>query len=439
MAPHLSTQRAEEYRQRVIPEAELLAVDDHLAECEECRQRVFATVETEAVISDVHRRLVSDSSAMGSDHVSYEMLVALVDGEHVTDAEALQTHLRSCKSCVEEVNDLKKLRAELVALTTKETSRTAGPSFTEKIRALIHADRLSWRPALTAALALLFLAGAVALFFAWRASRRSQAPLQATHPAPQASQDSNTANVGPPPSPQQELTPDDNVVVTLIDGGVSVTVDVNGNIRGLAPLPAESSQAVKRALTTGRVEVPDMSELIGAKSRLLGPPNDGVAFSLISPVGVVTRNTKPTFRWQPLSGATSYTVAILDSAYNVVITSPSLTTASWTPTVHLARGSVYAWQVTAVKDGKETISPSPPASEARFKILEKAIVDELSDVEKLSGNSHLVRGTLYARAGLLQEAEKEIRALVAANPDSQRARQLLQSIRALTSQHKKPN
>jgi len=63
----------------------------------------------------------------------------------------------------------------------------------------------------------------------------------------------------------------------------------------------------------------------------------------------------------------------------------------------------------------------------------------MSKVEKLSGNSHLVRGILFAKAGLLNEAEHEIRALVAANPDSQRARQLLQSIRAVKSQYKAPD
>jgi hypothetical protein len=62
-------------------------------------------------------------------------------------------------------------------------------------------------------------------------------------------------------------------------------------------------------------------------------------------------------------------------------------------------------------------------------VLDKATVDELISVEK-TGNSHLVRGTMYARAGLLDEAEKELRALLAANPNSKIARELLQSVRA---------
>jgi hypothetical protein len=56
-------------------------------------------------------------------------------------------------------------------------------------------------------------------------------------------------------------------------------------------------------------------------------------------------------------------------------------------------------------------------------------VDELISVEKAS-NSHLVRGAMYARAGLLDDAEKELSTLVAGNPNSRIARDLLQSVRA---------
>ncbi|MGH9882254.1 MAG: tetratricopeptide repeat protein [Pyrinomonadaceae bacterium] len=46
----------------------------------------------------------------------------------------------------------------------------------------------------------------------------------------------------------------------------------------------------------------------------------------------------------------------------------------------------------------------------------------------------MTRGTLYARAGLLDDAERELRALLAANPKSPTARKLLQSVRAIRRQ-----
>ena len=122
---------------------------------------------------------------------------------------------------------------------------------------------------------------------------------------------------------------------------------------------------------------------------------------------------------------------MLDADFNTVATSPPLEGTTWTPPRALERGRVYSWQVTAVKDGKEIISPSAPAPEARFKVLEKAKADELMGVERAAAGSHLVRGTLYARAGLLDDAERELRALVAANPKSPAARKLLQSLQAI--------
>ena len=425
MAPHLSTQRVEEYLQRVLPEAELLAVDDHLAVCEECRQRVGTDIEVETVLSHFHRRLVSDVQ-IESDHLSYEQLEALVDSELKKDErDALQIHLEVCELCAEEVNELRTFRAKLLGSTTEALSRIK-PSFSERFRSVIDGQRLSFHLALTAALALLLIAASVALFLAWRASRRSQPAFQTTN-SPAASPE--TTIVAKAPSPQQESPPDgERFVITLNDAGKRVTVDVNGNVDGLGPLPDASSQAVRRALTTGKLAVPDLSDLIGVKGRLMGS-SDESSFALIDPVGTVTRNTRPALRWQPLTGATSYTVAILDDSYKVVTTSPPLTATSWTPTIALDRGRVYLWQVTSLRDGKEHISPAAPESEARFKVLDKATVDELSSVEKM-GNSHLVRGTMYARAGLLDDAEKELRALLAANPSSQIARELLQSVQA---------
>ena len=426
MSPHLSRQRAEEYRQRVLPQAELLAVDNHLATCEECRQRIGANIEIEAVLSDFHRRLVLDVDALESDHLSYEQLVKLVDDElNQNEPDALQIHMEVCESCAEQVNELRAFRSELLGSTVDETVRAVKPSFSEEFRSLIDSQRLSFRPALAGALALLLMAASVVLFLAWRASRTSQPAFHTTNSPPPSPEPTIVAKA---PSPQQEPTSEERFVVTLNDEGTRVTVDVNGNVDGLGPLPDASSQAVRRALATGKVAVPDLSELIGVKGRLMGS-SDKSAFALIDPVGTVTRNTRPTLRWQPLPGATSYTVAILDGSYNVITTSPPLTATSWTPTTALDRGRVYLWQVTSLRDGKEHISPVAPEPEARFKVLDKATVDELSSVEK-TGNSHLVRGTMYARAGLLDDAEKELRALLAANPNSQLARELLQSVRA---------
>jgi anti-sigma factor ChrR (cupin superfamily) len=431
---HISTEVLEQYGRRVMSSTDILAVDDHLAVCEDCRDRVRAPVQMKAVVSDLRASLRA-GAGLESDHLSYEQIVALVDGEiDETGRDALQSHLEICVMCTEDVGDLRVVRSELIASSVRESTSVALSTWPQKIRAFAHGIRFPLRPAVIAALAILLVSASVALFLAWRASRLAESPLRAggfesPHPPAEASAGSNTESVAEPSIPQPDVRPKDpEIVLALNDVGGRVTLDTTGNVSGLGSLPQSSMQAVKQAITTGRLDVPPLSELIGKQGTLLGT-QDGDGFSVLSPVGTITRTGQPTLRWRRLSGATSYTVSILDTDFSAVANSHSLTTTSWTPTRTLERGRVYLWQVTAVKDGREIISPTPPAPEARFKVLDKAKADELSSVERVA-DSHLARGTIYARAGLLDDAERELRALLAANPNSPTARQLLQSVRA---------
>jgi hypothetical protein len=87
--------------------------------------------------------------------------------------------------------------------------------------------------------------------------------------------------------------------------------------------------------------------------------------------------------------------------------------------------------VSARRGGEEITSPAPPAPEARFKVLGRAGLEELSAAERAGSSSHLLRGVLYARAGLLDEAEREFSALLRDNPHSPVARKLLRNVRQL--------
>ena len=449
---HLSAQSVELYRRRVMSPAELLAADDHFAACEDCRRHAGEPLQMDAVVSGLRANLRAGATVLESDHLSYEQIAALVDDEiGEAEREALGSHLEICALCAEEVNDLRVFRPEALAASGRKFAPAERPTLLEKLKAFWPTTGPAWRLSVAAALALLFVSASVALFFAWRATRPAptdvaQSPgradeVESPRPSTDASAeskpasspgDTNTETVAPSSSPRPEVPANDSqIVLALNDGAGRVTLDATGNVGGLESLPPQSRQAVKQALTTGQVEVPPgLSELIGTKGTLLGTTDQDTSFSLLSPVGTITRTERPTLRWRPLAGAISYTVAVLDPDFNAVATSPSLTGTTWTPPRALERGRLYSWQVTAVKDGKEIVSPSAPAPEARFKVLEKAKADELGEVER-GAVSHLALGILYARAGLLDDAEREMRALVAANPKSPTAQKLLQRVRAI--------
>jgi hypothetical protein len=201
-------------------------------------------------------------------------------------------------------------------------------------------------------------------------------------------------------------------------------------LAGLGNLSLSHQQAVKTALLTGQVQLPsDLSELTREADVLMGTKPEGVSFELLHPIGTIVRTVNPTFRWRALEGASSYIVNIYDTKFNKVASSPKLSATHWTITSSLQHGTVYIWQVTADKDGVQITFPVKPAPEARFKILDKNKADELERMKRTHPNSHLIMGTLYAQAGLVDEAEKEFRALHSANLRSAVVEKLLRTLR----------
>lgn len=211
-----------------------------------------------------------------------------------------------------------------------------------------------------------------------------------------------------------------------------MTLDRRGRLEGLEGATPDVRQAVSRALRSRRVEPPSalggLAE--GEGGTLMGGGGTGASFAPRSPVGKVVRGTRPAFSWSPLAGARSYTVAVVDAKFRPVTQSPALNQTSWTTDAPLARGGVYSWQVTAtLEDGAEVTAPAAPAPQARFRVLDADANDRLTRLEKAAPNSRLARGVSYAQAGLLDEAEVELKELLKENPGSQVARDLLRSLR----------
>jgi hypothetical protein len=151
---------------------------------------------------------------------------------------------------------------------------------------------------------------------------------------------------------------------------------------------------------------------------------------VLAPVAEVVSETRPNFRWQPLPGATGYSVAIFDAGLNAVQISSTLHATQWQPVQPLQRGHFYQWQVTAtMKDGTTVISPRPPSAEAKIQILEQAAADELERFRQAHPDAHLLLGILYAREGMLTEGETELAQVPSDDPRHDTAQILLESIR----------
>lgn len=433
---HISNEIFERYGARKATPAETIAVQIHITVCETCRVKLARLVSPEKAFAAVHGNFAFDDLADAPEHVPYEQLEFFVDNKlDEVDREIAESHLAVCGECTKDLADLQMYRQIAAAsLTENKTVESEKRSFWKRIFAF---DSIgSFAPVA----AILLVAVLFGLWFLLRGNRMGEI-------AQTNNQNSSLSNINPVsnslalnpspevlPSPEilplpTAITPTNETIYALNDG--QLTVDENGNINGLENLSPSAQNLIKQSLQTGKISV-TANSLGGGGGVLMsnGNADNGVPFALLTPVGKIIRENQPVLRWKPLKDAASYSVAIVDDKFRVVEQSGKLTATSWKPTKNLPRGANYSWQITAtLADGTETVSPSSPAPQARFRVIEQNLFDEINRLENSGKRSHLALGVLYAKAGLKQEARIEFEKLVRENPNSKVARQLLQSVK----------
>jgi hypothetical protein len=422
---HLSQKQVEDYSQHRLAATELLAVSDHLSECEVCRVRVEGGMNGEAAFVALHAEAFGEYGERSA-HLTPNQAAEYVDKNLSGETLRMVTdHLGSCEQCVVAVDDLRAFRNEIAPSLEREYRPASVPATTKSSRfgSFVSLFRISPVPAFGGA-ALAVLLFAVIGWLILRTPKGSE-PEIATVPVP--STQPSPSSEPPSPTPQPEPA---SVVAQLNDGQRVLTLDQEGKLSGADDLPPAYQNLVTKTLRTQRIErSSQLQGLTRPGSSLMSSDNQKGEFSVLEPVGNVLMTNQPSFRWSAMDGATGYVVEVYDEQFKLVTSSPQLTTLSWT--TPLSYGHVYSWQVKAIKDGQEITSPRPPAPQAKFRVLDQARVNELARAKRAYASSHLTMALLYADAGLLKEAEQELRLVRRANPNSDLARTLLRQIQAL--------
>ena len=459
MNAHLHPNQIEGFYDRRLETAEMIADWEHLDTCDDCH-RLFRDVFRERRQGAPVTLNLSPAYWFRDEHFDYETMAGYadetLDGEM---REVAELHLRMCGNCRRELQSLIAFRRA----TESELNLRYGPNEMIKNRAwlsfLREWPRVSWKPVYTfAALILIGLAitTSVSIFKPAQDKNSGGEILTGITASPSAS-------VSPSPAVKEkniaqsltnELTPKSNSIpprpkrrntsrahsslsetlLALNDGGRQVIVDRHGQLTGLDDVPPEMRQSVREMLLTGEVKLPDfLSEFNGARSALRGT-GDNTAFKLLSPVGVVIADDRPTFQWEPLEGATAYRVEISDSPSRDPIRGDPLpaTATQWTPSGALPRGNFYSWIVIATVDGKEVVSPDASLPEAKFKVLDDEKAKELNLLKR--AGSHLALGVFFAREGMIAEAEKELQTLSDRNPELPELQKMIRSLRSIRVQ-----
>jgi hypothetical protein len=219
--------------------------------------------------------------------------------------------------------------------------------------------------------------------------------------------------------------------LVIVDAGRRLELDGQGRLQSTDLDPALRT-LVESALRSQRVEVAaDIKNLVDKKGLLLGGPGAISDPALMQPLGTVVESDRPIFRWTAEPEAVSYELGIYDAEFEPVMQSGRLTGTEWRPSKPLRRGAMYSWEVTAHRSTGPITIPPPPQPQARFRVLSSHAFAELQRTRAHYGDSLLVMGTLYARNGLLDDAERAWNELARDNPDSAAIRELLAHLRAM--------
>ncbi|HLK20357.1 MAG TPA: hypothetical protein VKT81_15485 [Bryobacteraceae bacterium] len=146
-------------------------------------------------------------------------------------------------------------------------------------------------------------------------------------------------------------------------------------------------------LESGRMPLP---EFVKDFSR---PPDD----EFVSPVATAVLDGRPTFRWKPVDGGSQrIRVSRLDSS--LVAESGEVSGKEWTPETDLAPGITYQWQIVTPRG---TI-PQTSANAPRFRVVDAATSARLRDLAEKRGGVHLLLAIEYGKAGLVEDAKREL-------------------------------
>jgi anti-sigma factor RsiW len=424
MNGHLSAENIELYRRREIDSARQRETETHLASCESCLKRVIDAGHTNLAFNSLNEALLPHKDEAPFHLSKAQLRNYLEGGLDGADGLIFNSHLEECERC----------QAEIKALTTEpvpETPVSHKPSPAPKrIEPRRHWPSLAW---LTPARAVAAIAIVGLIAFALIQWRRQQSPTGPARAESQTNQDElqphaagSDQATGTTPEPAQGADPPSLVV--LKDNNREIKLAYDGTLSGLEGVDETTQRAIRAALKGVDLAKPDaLTGLSAPKIELLGTP-EGESFQLISPLGKVVVEQRPRLRWRPVAKANSYVVSIFDENFNRVAQSLPLTTTQWTTDVSLKRGQTYSWEVTAIRDGKEIVSPTAPAPAAKFSILDAKQQNLLANLRRQTPPSHLALGLAYADAGLVADAEREFRQLVKENPESAVAEKLLRTV-----------
>lgn len=371
--PHPDSDTLLAFREHRLSGSEVAGVAVHLGRCSQCAKAEPAAAKAAFL------------ALAEEEHLSDEELDALVD-----DPRIVSRHVAMCAMCRAELDDLRLWSGGLQPAENRWAK----------------AHRSTWLIAAAALIAVLALS-VVAII------------LQRPDPVIPVTASNPPAPVAPAP-----VVP--GVIASLADAGGRIELREDGTIAGIEMQSTRDAADARAVLSGQTIAIPTFIAAMPGAVR--GSDTSKHPLRAIEPFRSAVHETRPRFSWRPLRDARSYRVAVFDADYEEIARSESLTRTSWTPSQPLPAGVDLSWHVVAETDAGEISSAGSNRGEAVFRVLGSKERAEVEAGEAHYRDSHLLRGLLYSRHGLLHDAEREFRALEKQNPGSSVAKTLIDSV-----------
>lgn len=171
------------------------------------------------------------------------------------------------------------------------------------------------------------------------------------------------------------------------------------------PRDASWDALIAETRATGVLPFPADIRELAAPDMFRGEPNE-VQDHAMWPVATAIDDEHPELRWRAADGARS--TVVLTTGGKDLARSESLTATHWRVPITLPRGRMVRWQVRVERGGATSIIPAPPAPPAIFRVIPEKEHDQIARAKAEAPGDHLLLGLLYARAGVVDEARREL-------------------------------
>lgn len=441
---HPSPQQLAAFSRGDLNPDELLYVGDHLAACPTCSAASESTSQPPAL----HEWRQVLCGPLDAGHLEDEQLLAYLRDQCPADERAAYAaHLGACSLCTADLEDLRAFQARAMA----SAGRVFEPALPPKAFGLPVVSQWLW-PNSMRWLAPVAAAGLAAGGIFWLGVRPLENRLDsARHQLETLRNERDTARRRESELERRLATaspaadPGRQALAKELEAARSREAALRSRVARLETQEARPGSdpgtgagapkpdpRIAKVLASGRLVLPaDLAVLRGKTGRLLGG-DASAGFRVKAPFGTVVLSPRPHFRWRPLPNATSYRILVFDEAFNLAAEATVAGDVEWEPEKPLVRGKTYRWEVVALR-GEEELerTPRPPQPAAQFRVLDEVTAAKLGQA---GASGPLERGIQYAAAGLVLEAERELKAAVevaSSTKEREQAQKLLQQIHNL--------